>query len=245
MRNFVRHFIRRDVSAGCIALWAILGVARGQQTTSEKLVQCNDPAQITYPVLISNVAVGSKSVECGLFVKPPSVVQPVTPFQAGNDWLQQMTISLVNRTEKTIVAGTVSLMFLDNAADCRTQVCPMEQIHLGQMPAVDAYDGRTGKPLRSEHPERTPLNWKHGQIFTVRIGDYLNEIGAKPLNYEPVTTVSKVAVHVGPFFFEDGMRWSAGRYSTPVSETPGKFEYLPENYFPGKRGSNWPPGFSQ
>ncbi len=82
----------------CLVL-GIAGAVLGEQA-GQKLVRCDDPAQITDAVMISNVSVAGKTVECGLFIKPPLVIQPVAPFPAGSDWLQQMTISLINRTNK-------------------------------------------------------------------------------------------------------------------------------------------------
>lgn len=237
---------------GSLSLWLIGGFFLGPvghvsayQATSQRLVKCNDPAQITDPVLMSNVAVSGQTVQCGLFVKPPSVVQSVTPFQSTSDWLQKMTIAMVNRTNKTIVAGTVTLLFLDNASDCRTEVCPMEQMRVGQLPAVDAYDGRTGQPLKPEDVGIAPVEWKAEQTFTLHVSDYWQDIETKLSNFGVSTEPSKVAIHLGPFYFADGMKWGAGAYATPVLENPGKFKYLPGNYFPGRRGHNWPPGFSQ
>lgn len=227
----------------CILLSA-LEAANAQQTSSEKLVKADDPSQITDAVMITSITVADKSVDCGLFVKPPRVIQPVAPFQAGSDWLQQMAISLFNRTNKTIVSGTITLQFLDTG-DCRTQPCAADQIHFGQVPAVDAYYGRTGQPLKPEHPEQPPLNWKPGQTLTIHVGDYMDEIERSLENHLAVSSVSKVAVHIGPFFFEDGMRAVGPFYSVPDPEHHGKYQYLPQNYFPGKRETNWPPGYDR
>ncbi|SRR5579884_190903 len=228
-------------------IWILLGVAgsaTAQLSNNEKLVRCNDPAHITDAVMISDISVAGKTIECGLFIKPPAVVQPVSPFQASSDWLQQMTISLINRTNKTIVFGAIELVFLDTG-DCRSLPCTAYPIHLGQMPAMDAYDGRTGLPLKPEQPERAALDWKPGQTITIHVNDYFAQIEGVLSRSMPVTAVAKVAVHIGPFFFEDGMRWSLGRYSVPDAEHPGKFKYLPADYFPGRRGNNWPPGYNQ
>jgi hypothetical protein len=225
------------------AMGGLVGVAQAQQA-SERLVSVRDPEQITDAVLISNVAVVGKSVECGLFIKPPDVVQPVTPFQAGSDWLQQMTISLVNRTNKTIAFGDIHVHFLDTG-DCRSLPCVGAEITLGQMPAVDAYEGRTGRPLRPEHSERPPLNWKPEQTVVVHVSDYMDEIERKLANFLAVTTVTKIYIYRGPFYFEDGMQWDQGRYAVPDPEHPGKFKELPADYFPGRRGNNWPPGYRQ
>ncbi len=116
------------------------------------------------------------------------------------------------------------------------------------MPSIDAYDSRTGQPLQPEHPERQALDWEPGQTLVVRVGDYMDEI-EKALSHHPsnlpIDAVSKVAVHISPFFFAVGMRWSVGFYSIPDPEHPGKFKNLPDNYFPGRRGHNWPPGYNQ
>jgi len=66
-------------------MFGLLGALHAQQT-SERLVNANnDVEQITDAVVTSNIAVAGKTVECGLFIKPPVVIQPVTPFQTGNN----------------------------------------------------------------------------------------------------------------------------------------------------------------
>lgn len=144
----------------CI-MFGLAGAVLAQQT-DEKLVKVDDVEHITDAVLISNVAVAGKTIECGLFIKHPAVVQPVTPFQAGSDWLQKMTISLINRTNKTIVFGEVILDFLDTG-DCRSLPCVGVALRVGQRPAIDAYDGRTGRPRKPEHPERPSIDWKRSK----------------------------------------------------------------------------------
>ena len=243
MFRFSRRLGFNNFGIACL-LFALLGAARAHQTSSEKVVKADDPEHITDAVMIAEIAVSGNPVECGLFVKPPAVVQPVTPFQAGSDWLQQMTISLVNRTNKTIVFGAISLQFLD-AGDCRTQPCRAYTIRLGQVPAINNYSARTGEPLKPDHPERPPLNWEPSQTIVVHVSDSLAEIKDALLSLSPVTEVTRVAVHIGPFFFNDGMRWNLGFYSVPDPERRGQFKHLPDNYFPGNRGHNWPPGYDQ
>ena len=227
----------------CLAL-GFVGAIHAQQT-SERLVKVKQATQITDGVMISNVAVAGRTIECGLFIKPPLVIQPFTPFEAGGDWLQQMTISLINRTNKTIVFGSLTLHFLD-AGDCSSAApCPGVHPKFGQIPAIDAYDGRTGLPLRLNRPVRPPLNWGPEQTIVVHVSDHMPEIEASLENYMPVSTVTKVNVYFADFYFADGMQWNLGRYSIPDLEHPGKFKPLPADYFPGRRGRNWPPGYNQ
>ncbi|HTU48174.1 MAG TPA: hypothetical protein VMF91_24145 [Bryobacteraceae bacterium] len=226
-------------------IFGLLGALHAQQT-SERLVKVIQATQITDAVLISNVSVAGKNIECGLFIKPPVVIQPVTPFQAGPDWLSQMTISLVNRTNKIIAFGDIHMHFLDTG-DCRSAPCVGAELTVGQMPAIDAFEGRTGKPLKPEHPERPPLDWKPETTIVVHVSDYMDEIEHNLSDFMAPAGITKVNVYTGAFFFADGMRWEGGsdRYSLPDPEHPGKFKDLPADYFPGRRGNNWPPGYSQ
>lgn len=239
----ISRFSRHQFFYPICALFGLLGAVRAQQT-SERLVSANDVEQINDAVLISNIAVAGKTVECGLFIRPPVVIQPITPFQAGPDWLRQMTISLVNRTNKTIVFGDIHLHFLDTG-DCRSVPCVGAELTPGQMPAIDAFEGRTGRPFKPEHPERPPLDWGPEQTIVVHVSDYMDEIEHNLADFMPVTDVAKVNVYRGVFFFADGMRWTLGRYGVPDPDHPGKFKELPADYFPGRRGNNWPPGYSQ
>ncbi len=227
----------------CLLL-AFFGSLHAQES-GEKVVKLMDVEHITDAVLISNISVAGKTVECGLFIKPPVVIQPVAPFRAESNWLQQMTISMVNRTDKTIVFGGIIFHFLD-VGDCSpAQPCVEAEIHLGQMPTIDAYDGRTGRPLRPEHPERAPLDWKPQQTIVVHVGDYMAEIERNLADFMPVADVTKVNVSRGVFYFDDGLSWSLGRYAAPDPQHHGKFKELPIDYFPGRRGNNWPPGYNQ
>jgi hypothetical protein len=156
-----------------------------------------------------------------------------------------MTISLINRTNKSIVFGAVIFHFLD-VGDCSsTQPCPGPGLEFGQIPPIDAYDGRTGQPMKRGHPERPPLDWGLEQTIVVHVSDYMPEIEASLANFLAVSSVTKVNVYLGDFYFADGMQWNLGRYSVPDPNHPGKFSPLAADYFPGKRGRNWPPGYNQ
>ena len=73
----------------------------------------------------------------------------------------------------------------------------------------------------------------------------MNEIERNLADFMPVTAVTKVNVYRGPFYFDDGMQRDLGRYAVPDPKHHGKFKELPADYFPGKRGRNWPPGYNQ
>jgi hypothetical protein len=217
--------------------------AAAQSTNDEKIVRALNVQHINDAVMLTDIAVGGKSINCGLFIKPRRVIQPVEPFHAGPDWLQDMTISLLNRTNKTIAFGELSLFFLDTG-DCKSLPCASAIIHVGRLPAIDAYSGN-GKPLRVEHPERPELDWKPDERMVISMRDYSDKIEQAVSHLMSVTSVRNVAVYLSEVLFKDGMRWQSGDYSTPDPDHPGRFKSLPDDFFPGKRGHNWPPGYDQ
>ena len=227
----------------CAMLGVLVATALAQLAPGEKLLHVNAANRIPDAVMVTNVSVAGKTIECGLWVKWPAVMQPVTPFQAGDDWLRQTTITLFNRTNKTIVYGSVLLQFLDTG-DCKSVPCSTAEIEFGQPPTVDCYDGRTGKPYKPNHPEMPPLAWKPLHALVVRIGDHMDDIERSTLiDRMPVTGVTRVNLFRGPFFFNDGMQWN-GTFSVPDPERPGKFKELPFGYFPGARERNLPPEYN-
>lgn len=241
--QFIRKTSWIPYFCGACILLGVLIAARAQPATGERVVQMTDSQRITDPVLFTNISVAGKPIECGLFVRPPGVIQRVTPFEATGDWLSQTTLSLINRTSEIIAFGGIELDFLDTG-DCHTQPCVGAQLNFGQRPAIDAYNTRTGEPLKPERPEKPPLDWKPGQTIVIHVSDYMPEIQDDLANFLPVTILTKVNVHRLVFYFDDGMEWSLGTYSVPDPEHHGKFSPLPANYFPGKRGHNWPPGYN-
>lgn len=105
-----------------------------------------------------------------------------------------MTISLVNRTNKSIVFGSMIFHFLDTG-DCKSLPCAQATPEFGRRSPIDAYDGTTGRPLRPEKIERQPLDWKPEQTIVIHISDYMGEIEQSLANFMSVTDLSKVNIY--------------------------------------------------
>ena len=244
MPNFFMQAAPSRLQIGGIALILLLGAAiRTEAQTNpnagEKLVEIT-PEHRSDAVMITKITVGDVNVQCGVIINPHEM-QPVLPFQAGSDWLQNMTISVFNRTDKTIAAFYMEVVF-QQTGDGRVAPRRAHPIWVGQLPKIDAFNGRTGQPLRP-HPERKPIAWQPGQTFAIHLGDYIEDVQANLADLMSLTSVNQVLIRISPVFFEDGMRWESGGFSIPDGDHPGKFQYLPDNYFPGNQYHNWPPGY--
>jgi hypothetical protein len=223
-----------------MAAWPPSLAAQTQSTGGEKLVEVQGIQSRADAVMITKVTVGDSEVQCGLVVVP-NKVQPVTPFQAGSDWLQEMSISLFNRTNRKIVFADVTLEFPETGDGISWPV-RVYPIQLGRLPQVAAFSGRTGQPLPQD-PARKPIAFLPGPTLVIHVGDYIDGIRESLADLMPFADVSKCLIRIGPFFFEDGMRWDSGGFAVPDPERRGRFKRLDDDYFPGNMLLNWPPGY--
>jgi hypothetical protein len=197
-----------------------------------------EPQHRNDAVMITKITVGDLDVQCGLLIGPRDV-QSNAQFQAGDDWLQNMTVYLFNRTERTIVAGKIRLGFPE-LGDGRTQPRPQYVISLGKTPSVVAFDGRSGKPLSQEGKKL--LTFAPGQTLAIHIADYIDGIRQTIESRTSFSMISKVSIYNGPYYFEDGMMWGGGCFNRQVPDRPGVFRCIPDaDYFPGNMYKYWPP----
>jgi hypothetical protein len=169
----------------------------------------------------------------------PAEVQPVSPFQAGDDWLANTVVTLLNRTSKTVVAGQLILVFPETGDGSIQKPLRVYNISLGRLPASVAFSGSTGKPI-SQPPAAQPLSFAPGQTLAIHIGDSIAGIVASVAHDMPFPSVTKCIIRRGAFFFDDGMRWYGTGYSVPDPDNAGKFKPMDRRYFPGI--PSWPPG---
>jgi hypothetical protein len=186
------------------------------------------------PVLINKVTVGATDVQCGM-VTSVGDFQPIVPFVAGEDWLSRTSISLLNRTDKAIAFGQVSLVFPETGDGSLQKPLAAYTITFGRIPAVVAFSGK-GRPL-TQPSDLSPISFAPGQTLTINVGDYIDLIKGSVVSM-PFAALTKVKIQRSVFIFEDGMKWDGG-YSVADAEHPGKWKPVEGRYFPGH--PSWPP----
>ena len=99
-----------------------------------KLITPAFPAERDDPVVVTKITLGNAVVQKGRFRKPATEAQDqVTPFQAGDDWVEGLTVYLLNRTDKPIVHALIAFTF--------PEVLPGYKLELGNIPAGFDFDG--------------------------------------------------------------------------------------------------------
>jgi len=202
---------------------------------ADKVIEV-DPQHRSDPVMITKVTLGDSEVQCGL-IASPFQLQPVVPIQAGDDWLQNVTIYLFNRTNKTVVYVQIVLGFPETG-DGIQRPMRVHHITLGQLPPSVAVTG-SGQPIRRDLT-RKAMSFAPGQTLLIDVGVYFDQIRASVEPKMAFTAITKCIIRRSAFYFDDGMRWD-GEYSVPDPERPGKWKYMDQRYFPGDEHNNWPP----
>jgi len=194
-------------------------------------------ARRNLPVVITKVTLGSTVVQAGRFTRPRPVIDSTTPFEADGDWIQNLTIYLLNRTSRTIVFARILLIFPETG-DGVTRPYRIHPLDLGRMPAGAAF--MSNGELLSQPPERAPLSFEPGQTMAVALGDHIDRIRSGVQSVIPVAAATKLKIDLNQFCFVDAMRWAAGGFEYPDPQHPGKWKYRGSAYFPGDIDSNWP-----
>ncbi len=236
MNRLLARHLRWDLCIGiCIGVALVpVGLLLAKQAGDERSIQVLDSQNRLSPVLITGVSVGEQGVQCGLLDVSIGHTGPVVPFHASGDWLNSVSIRLVNRTDKTIVGAQLTVMFLDTG-DCRRNPCAATPLQLGKIPSgVEKNSDRFGTG--------TQLDWRPNESINIHLSDFGEELKGQLEHRMPMEDVHKIAINSQPFYFADGMRWGAGaNFAIPEPGQPGRFTLMDRNFFPGNKYLNWPP----
>jgi hypothetical protein len=184
------------------------------------------------PVVITKVTLGDTVVQAGRM----ATVEPITPFQAGDDWIQNLTIHLYNRTNKTIVFAQVLFGFPetgDGRAGAAGQPPRAFLLQLGRIPPP--------APSAGHQPtDWQPISFLPGQTMAIRLGDYIDRIRFQVEPVLPVAAVTQLIIQLNIFYFADGMEYSGNAFKIHDPQNPGKALHADPNYFPGNMNLSWP-----
>jgi len=147
-------------------------------------------------------------------------------FQAGDDWLRNLSLVLKNRTSKNIVYVGLKLKF----PQTKTEGPVVEQsFAYGRIPGAVAYNGSGEKlPQGSDRP----ILLAPGQQMTLSLAGHDSEIREGLERLQPFSSISLCYIRYD-VYFEDGTAWWLGRYGAPDPAQPGKIIPMDSQYFPG------------
>ncbi len=151
----------------------------------------------------------------------------VYKFEAGDDWLKNLSLELRNRTSEDIVYLSIKMCFPETVMT-GPKVCP--NVVLGQLPEKAAYT-ITGEKIPPA--PREPLLLAPGKTLTVSFGADESGFRAAINRRQPFSTVSQCQIDID-LYFENGIRWNGHEYYAPDPNNPGRYKPMEGRYFPGR-----------
>jgi len=216
------------------------------------------PPNIT-PTMVATIMLGGVAVPCYAVMENGRYVRQT--FTADDNWLDHLTITFLNRTNKTIDYLSVNFGLRQTARPgglCGMSLTSAYTVSLGRSPA-NAPKGWAGNPNRpplpadwkdGQPPWRKPLGWQAGNTITISLADFQDHPPEEPTTVThaarirreleqilgPGKSVTEMTIHPLMVTFSDGMQWG-GRYRSPAPD----FTMLPADYFPGDVNTPWLP----
>jgi len=180
-------------------------------------------------VTIAKVTVAGQQIQPG--ISGVRQEESGTPFQADEDWLKNMSISLLNRTDKVIVCAQVQFAFPDTGDGSPAQPITTYTITVGQRPESSLHyaDGSRIPPNAS----KKALLLAPGQTLVIPVTDSIDAIQSRIEETTLFSKVTRVNIRRYMLYFVDGMRWDSSGYQVPDSDHPGHYTRLAPTYFPG------------
>jgi len=156
-----------------------------------------------------------------------------TTFDAGDDWLRDISFIIKNVSEKKITYIEISCVVFEtpNWQEELTKHSYSANPVLGQAsnvvgwrPDHALYSGLRGTKTQPDSRRRSPFELPPGGEFNMTLEDPKNYPTLKS-NIEarqPISTATACDATISAIFFEDGTRWSAHKYWRAAQE-PGRW----------------------
>jgi hypothetical protein len=234
----------QTVAGSCLAFSVLLGLAAPYSQAQAAAAQAQRQVELhiannSEAVVVTRITLGDVVVQQGRFIKPRGTApDPVTPFLADDDWVQNLTVYLLNRTMRTIVYASFNISFPETTD--RTTDPPFRAIfllNLGRIPPSVFVDSK-GMPARSRQ-DRAPLLLRPGREIAIHLGDYIDQIKAEVERVRPLAALTTMYVNLTRLYFADGMRGGLGGFAV-YDRQNNTWQRMDPDYFPGNMHSNWP-----
>ena len=226
--------VRKAMLTAVAVIAALVCSAAVAGSLGMKVVNIDWLNNIRDAVRITQVSVAGKNVPLGEFALHLEG-RDGTPFEADDDWLKNMTITLKNRTDKVIVCAEITLWFPETkgANPDHPNATAAYMIKVGQRPASALYH-RDGSKIPPDTANK-PVVFAPGQTLVIPIADYVDEIQSQVegVGNTAFSHITKLNIQRNLFYFIDGTTWAVDSYFAPDPEHPGNYTRLPDNYFPG------------
>jgi hypothetical protein len=143
------------------------------------------------------------------------------PFDAPDDWLKHLTVTIQNTSAKTIVAGTLQLAFTKLVTNPMVVYYPQ----VGMMPDSQLYSP-SGRKL-TRRPGETPISIAPGEYVRFSLANDYEAIRSKIVARAPLSAANSVTIDYGGLWFDGDLRWNLNTFTRVDPANPHTGRYIP------------------
>jgi len=152
-------------------------------------------------------------------------------FTAGDDWLKDLSFTIKNVSEKTVIYVVVGCGLYETG-DWKAELAKHQTIPLvgsasnvvGRRPDEALYSASLGRRLKPDSA-RAPFELAPGQEFTMPVespADY-EALRSRIEEKQPMSSVTACNGGISQVFFQDGTQWQGHHYLRADLERPGRW----------------------
>lgn len=157
------------------------------------------------------------------------------PFQAGDDWIKNLTVTIKNLSNKEIVAASLNVYFPETGTGRGDSPVYGDVISLGRRPAMYARTGGTNGEKLEPAGTSSALQVLPGQQLTVSLAEYYAEIQGAVEQSRPIPNLTVCTIVLEGVFFSDGTMWAQGReFKKADPRSPGRYVEITADQFWGR-----------
>jgi hypothetical protein len=185
------------------------------------------------PLVVDKVTLGNNLVQQGRYQTAEMRPIPTRAFRAGDDWVENITVYLLNRTNQAIVYFWITFSFpVDSEGSARA----FFNLRLGRVPSTIELD-QNRKLMR--RPLSEPIEIPPSETIAIRMSDYVDRIKEAVEPTIRIADARQMSVDVQPgVYFAGGMIWDGGyRVFDPQAHI---WRAMERDFFPGDPEAHWP-----
>ena len=152
-------------------------------------------------------------------------ITPGVPFEAADNWLQQVSVVVKNISSSDIIQVSVFGHLPQSGAGTVTSPTVPAENTVGRRPEAAMYSPFTGKPRQQD--TSLPIRIEPGKELTIPLmdKDHFDDFNSQITAKQPLGNVTSCDISVATVYFADGTKWSHS-YSQPDPITPGRYKPL-------------------
>lgn len=226
---------RSLLALGFVSLSLASGVAQGTKALLLARPLGNDPVRVV------SAREGTSELKSSGRQFPNSHAWEAT-FNAGDDWLKDLSFTIKNVSDRTITYVEISCALFESSdwqKELAAHSTPANPIVgqasnvLGWRPEHALYSPRLGSAKAPDADQRPAFELAPGQKFTLPLQDpqTYSQLKSTVEAKQPLSTINGCDASISAIFFADGTKWSSHTYWRPAVQ-PGRYEVIPANEIP-------------